>query len=97
MRFVSFFVRFFMIVMFLVVPIGAYIQVRNNTMVEGHQVKRLEQQVLVLKKKINNLEQELAEQIDYKRIEKLARQRDGLAFIYENRNPVIVVRESTKK
>lgn len=96
MKFAVFFIRFFFLFLFLVVPIAGYIQMKNATMEQARKVKSLEGNILIMKKNINNLEQELSEQIDYKQIERLARSRYGLAFIYENRNPVIVVREQSK-
>ena len=96
MRYAFFFIRFFFVFLLLIVPIAAYIQMRNATMQQARKVKNLEGNILILKKDINNLEQELSGQIDYRKIEKLARSRYGLAFIYENRNPVVVVREKTE-
>lgn len=96
MKYAVFFARFFFLFLLLVVPIGAYIQMKNATMEQARKVKNLEGNILILKKDINNLEQELSEQIDYEQIERLARRRYGLAFIYENQNPVVVVREQSK-
>ncbi len=96
MKYAVFFARFFFLFLLLVVPIGAYIQMKNATMEQARKVKNLEGNILILKKDINNLEQELSEQIDYEQIERLARSRYGLAFIYENQNPVVVVREQSK-
>jgi cell division protein FtsB len=96
MKYAVFFARFFFLFLLLVVPIGAYIQMKNATMEQARKVKNLEGNILILKKDINNLEQELSEQIDYEQIERLARARYGLAFIYENQNPVVVVREQSK-
>ncbi len=96
MKQVFFFLRFFSLLTLLVTPIAAYILMRNITLEEARRVKNLEGNVLILKKDINNLEQELSEQINYQKIEKLARKKYGLAFIYENRNPIIVVREKTE-
>ncbi len=91
-----FFVRFFFLLLLLLVPLLVYIQMRNVTMEQARRVKNLEGNILILKKDINNLEQELSEQVNYREIERLARTRYGLSFIYENRNPVIVVRERTR-
>ncbi|NOZ12157.1 MAG: hypothetical protein GXO69_00750 [Acidobacteria bacterium] len=96
MKQVFFFLRFFSLLALLVTPIAAYILMRNATLEQARKVKNLEGNVLILKKDINNLEQELSEQINYRKIEKLARRKYGLAFIYENRNPIIVVREKAK-
>ncbi|NOY23032.1 MAG: hypothetical protein GXO70_05945 [Acidobacteria bacterium] len=96
MKYAVFFMRFFFLFLLLVVPIAAYIQVRNATMGQARMVKNLEGNILIMKKNINNLEQELSEQINYRQIERLARARHGLAFIYENQNPVVVVREQSK-
>ncbi|MCK5878746.1 MAG: hypothetical protein KAH24_03140 [Holophagae bacterium] len=93
MKYAVFFIRFFFLFLLLVVPIAAYIQMRNATMGQARKVKNLEGNILIMKKNINNLEQELSEQIDYRQIERLARTRYGLAFIYENQNPIVVVRE----
>jgi cell division protein FtsB len=96
MKYAIFFIRFFFLFLLLVVPIAGYIQMRNVTMEQARKVKNLEGNILIMKKDINNLEQELSEQIDYRQIERLARKRHGLAFIYENQNPVVVVREQAK-
>lgn len=96
MKYAVFFIRFFSLFLLLVVPIAAYIQMRNSTMEQARKVKNLEGNILIMKKNISNLEQELSEQIDYRQIEKLARARYGLAFIYENQNPVVVVREQSE-
>jgi len=92
----GFFLRFLWwlaVTMLLVLPMAVYLQVKNQTMAAGREVKQLERDVLVLKKMIANQEQELAEAIDYRRIERLARRR-GLRFIYENNNPVVNLREN---
>ncbi len=93
MNAVRFFFRLLLAVSLLVVPVGMYIQVKNKAMVEGQRVKRLARDVLVLKKTISNLERELSDRTDFDRVEKLARSRYGLKFIYENNNAVLVVRE----
>ena len=93
MRAVGFFFRLLFAVSLLVIPIGMYIQVKNRAMVEGQRVKRLARDVLVLKKTINNLERELSDGTDYDRIQRLARIQFGLKFIYENNNPVVLLRE----
>ena len=93
MRTVTFFLRLLVAIFLLVIPIGMYVQVKNKAMVEGQRVKNLARDVLVLKKTINNLERELSDRTDYERIERLARSRYGLKFIYENNNTVLVVRE----
>ncbi|RLE17661.1 MAG: hypothetical protein DRJ08_03730 [Acidobacteria bacterium] len=96
MKYAGFFMRFFFLFLLLLVPIAAYIQMRNATMEQGRKVKNLEGNILIMKKNINNLEQELSEQINYRQIERLARTRYGLSFIYENQNPVVVVREKSE-
>ncbi len=93
MKAVGFFLRLLMAVLLLVGPIAAYIQVKNRAMVEGQRVKRIERKVLVLKKTISNLERDLTDRTDYARIERMARAQDHLKFIYENNNPVLVIRE----
>ncbi|PJB77339.1 MAG: hypothetical protein CO090_08890 [Acidobacteria bacterium CG_4_9_14_3_um_filter_49_7] len=96
MKYAVFFARFFFLFLLLVVPIAAYIQMKNTTMEQARKVKNLEGNILILKKDINNMEQELSGKINYGQIERLARTRYGLAFIYENQNPIVVVREQSK-
>ncbi len=93
MKAVSFFFRLLIAVLLLMGPIAAYIQVKNRAMVEGQRVKRIERRVLVLKKTISNLERELTDRTDYARIERMGRLQHHLKFIYENNNPVLVIRE----
>lgn len=93
MKSVGFFMRLLIAVLLLAGPIAAYIQVKNRAMVEGQRVKRIERQVLVLKKTISNLERELTDRTNYERIERMGRLQHQLRFIYENKNTVLVIRE----
>ena len=96
MKYAVFFARFFFLFLLLVVPIAAYIQMKNTTMEQARKVKNLEGNILILKNDINNMAQESSGKINYGQIERLARTRYGLAFIYENQNPIVVVREQSK-
>ncbi|GEM_PF-2235871 len=81
----------FVVVLFTV-PFIAHIAIKSMVEKRGRKIKRIESEILRTKKSINNLEKIFSEQIDYKKVEKKAKE-NGFDYINFNRNKVIVVEE----
>jgi len=89
----NFMFRVLMFFLVVAIPAGYFIYVKNLTMNEGREVKVLEREIVILKKKNSNLENKLTEKINYKQIELKATRKFGLRYIHENNNKIIIVKE----
>ena len=91
--FEKYFLKLLLVLFIIAVPTGSFIYVKNMTLSEGKKIRRIEREITNLKKINSNLENELSEKIDFKKIERLARQKYGLGFINEHKNSIIMVKE----
>jgi len=91
--FFMFLVKVIVVFAFIAIPVGYFIYIKNLTMNEGREVKALEREIIVLKKKNSNLENKLTEKINYRDIEFKAKKKFGLSYIHENNNKIIMVKE----
>lgn len=88
-----FMAKVLVIFLFIAIPAGYFIYVKNLSMNEGREVKKLEREIVILKKINSNLENKLSEKINYKDIELKAKKQFGLNYVHENNNRIIMVKE----
>jgi cell division protein FtsL len=91
--FVMFVLKVLVFFAFVAIPVAYFIYIKNLTMNAGREVKALEREIIVLKKKNSNLENKLTEKINYREIELKAKKKYGLSYIHENNNKIIMIKE----
>ncbi len=91
-RDVAFVLKIMFYVFLIAVPYICHVAIKSSVENKGREIKKIESQILTVKKEINNLERVFSERIDYKKVEKKAK-RMGFNYINLNNNKVYVVKE----